>query len=31
MKYYLAMDVGGTSIKYGVVNDQEKSLILIKS
>ena len=22
MKYYLAMDVGGTSIKYGVVNDQ---------
>ena len=31
MKYYLAMDVGGTSIKYGVVNDQGKSLILIKS
>lgn len=24
MKYYLAMDVGGTSIKYGVVNDQGK-------
>ena len=24
MKYYLAMDVGGTAIKYGVVNDQGK-------